>query len=73
MATNSQFSMTKSDASSSNKTSFDLLDDFFFPIQWQGSEVDGKSSTAAATVVVEIWRLGFLQRLNAKGRQGKKE
>jgi hypothetical protein len=65
--------MTKSDASSSTKTSFDLLDDFL-PIQWQGSEVGGKSSTTAATAVVELWRLGFLQRLNAKWHgQGKKE
>jgi hypothetical protein len=66
--------MIESDASSSTKTSFDLLDDFFLPIQWQESEVGGKSSTAAATTMVELWRLGFLQRLNAKGQgQGKKE
>jgi hypothetical protein len=53
MVTNSRFSMTKSDAFSSTKTSFDLLDDFL-PIQWRGSEVGGKSLTVAATVVVEL-------------------
>jgi hypothetical protein len=46
--------MTESDAFSSTKTSFDLLDDFFLPIQWRGSEVGGKSLIAAATVVVEL-------------------
>jgi hypothetical protein len=51
---NSQFSMTESDASSSTKTSFDLLDDFFLPIQWKGSKIGGKSSTVAATAVVEL-------------------
>jgi hypothetical protein len=51
--------MTKSDASSSTKTSFNLLDDFFLPIQWKGSKVGGKSSAMAATAVVELWRLGF--------------
>jgi hypothetical protein len=34
--------MTESDASSSTKTSFELLDDFFLPIQWRGCEADGK-------------------------------
>jgi hypothetical protein len=66
--------MIKSDDSSSTKTSFDLLDDFFLPIQWQGSEGRSKSLAVVATEVVELWRLGFLQRLNAKGQgQGKKE
>jgi hypothetical protein len=51
---NSQFSMAESDASSSTKTSFDLLDDFFLPIQWKGSKVGGKSSTVAAMAVAEL-------------------
>jgi hypothetical protein len=50
--------MTESDASSSTKTSFDLLDDFFLLIQWQGSRVGGKRSTAVAAAV-ELWMLGF--------------
>jgi hypothetical protein len=55
--------MTKSDASSSTKTSFDLLNDFFLPIQWRGSEVGGKSSTT-----VELWRLGFSKGRMLKGK-----
>jgi hypothetical protein len=46
--------MTESDVSSSTKTSYDLLDDFFLPIQWKGSKVGSKSLTAAATTVVEL-------------------
>jgi hypothetical protein len=68
IAMNSQFSMTESDASSSTKTSFDLLDDFFLPIQWKGYKVSGKSSTAAATAVVELWRLGFCKGGMLKGK-----
>jgi hypothetical protein len=60
--------MTESDASLSTKTSFNLLDDFFLPIQWKGSKFDGKSSMATTTAVVELWRLGFCKRLNAKGK-----
>jgi hypothetical protein len=40
IAMNSQFSMTESDASLSTKT-FNLLDDFFLPIQWKGSKFGG--------------------------------
>jgi hypothetical protein len=54
MVMNSQFSMTESDASLSTKTSFDLLDDFFLPIQWRGSEIGDKCSTAVATTVMEL-------------------
>jgi hypothetical protein len=54
MATNSWFSINESDASSSTKIFFDLLDDFFLPIQWQQSRVCGKRSVAAARTVVEL-------------------
>jgi hypothetical protein len=45
-----------------------LLDDFFLPIQWKGYKVSGKSSTAAATAVVELWRLGFCKGGMLKGK-----
>jgi hypothetical protein len=54
MAMNSYFLMTESDTSLSTKTSFDLLDDFFLPIQWRGSEDGSKSSTVAVMATVEL-------------------
>jgi hypothetical protein len=67
--------MIKSDASSSTKTSFNLHDDFFLPIQWRGSEVGNKSSTTAATMAVELKRLGFSkgQMLKSNERVRKKK
>jgi hypothetical protein len=71
MAMNSWVSINESDASSSTKISFDLLDDFFLPIQWQRSRVCGKRSVAAARTVVELWKLGFFakdERVKGKDR-----
>jgi hypothetical protein len=67
--------MIESDASSSTKTSFDLLDEFFLPIQWRGSEVGRKSSTVATTMAVNrALDIRVSQRPNAKRqKQGKKE
>jgi hypothetical protein len=69
--------MIKSDASLSTKTSFNLNDDFFLPIQWRGSEVDNKSSTTAATTAVELKRLGFskgrMLKSNERVRKKKKK
>jgi hypothetical protein len=75
MAMNSRFSMTDIDTSLSTKTSFDLLDDFFLPIQWRGFENGGKSSTVAVLAAVELWGLGFSkgQMLEGKDRVRKKK
>jgi hypothetical protein len=74
MAMNSRFSMTESDTSSSTKTSFDLLDDFFFPIQRRGSEVDDKKFDGDSDGGSGSLKARVQQRPNAKGqRQGKKE
>jgi hypothetical protein len=60
--------MIKSDASSSTKTSFDLLDDFFLSIQWRGSKLDGGDNGGNGALDIRV-----LQRLNARRqRQGKK-
>jgi hypothetical protein len=70
MVMNSWFSINESDASSSTKISFDLLDDFL-PIQWQRSRVCGKRSVAATRTVVELWKLGFFakdERVKGKDR-----
>jgi hypothetical protein len=73
---NSWFSMTESDASSSTKTSFNLLDDFFLPIQWLGSMNNGKSSTVVSggdSSGGGALETRVSQRLNARRqRQGKK-
>jgi hypothetical protein len=62
--------MIKSDASSSTKTSFDLLNNFFLPIQWRGSEVTEKSSTVAMTMAAnEALDIRVLQMSDAKGQK----
>jgi hypothetical protein len=75
MEMNSYFLMTESDTSLSTKTSFDLLDDFFLPIQWQWSEDGGKSLTVAVMAAVELSGLGFSKgwMLEGKDRVRKKK
>jgi hypothetical protein len=67
--------ITESDASSSTKTSFDLLDDFFLPIQWRGSKVgntkfDRNSDGGGETLEV---RVSKGQTLKGKDRVRKKK
>jgi hypothetical protein len=75
MAMNSRFLMTESDTSSSTKTSFDLLDDFFLPIQWRGSKVDdkkfdGSSDGSGGTLKARVQQR---QMLKGKDRVRKKK